>query len=222
MSALNNPGRKKPMLLVWSALCVLLNFYLLWSNVFLRYRLAESAAGQADPTSEGLKNAHSIQTVNDLYQNSGLRLENMSLRDISSHKSYKMASVLDSIGDRDIVLVCRFNQYDCEKCITYAVEKASEFAFRKDLTLFIWGWYDNDNALRALRSRYGLAARCEWYNAPEWNIPIERHGNPYFFVLTKDGTVMDLFIPDKMDPAMTDRYFGLIESKWEASNCRWY
>lgn len=199
-----------------------MNGYLIANNIFIRKLLGESfSAGDATITDD-LKLAQIVQTSNDLFQNSGIRLSDVYLTEIDSHDTIRINSVLDHFGDNDVALVCRFNQYDCELCVTYAIERATAFVENNDMHLLIWGCYEDDNILKAVRGRYSLDISSSWYNVPELSIPMEKHGNPYYLVITKDGLLVDCFTPDKNNPKMTDRYFSMVDSKWKTNNCKWY
>ena len=212
---------RKTFVMAFAVCCTVLNLYLIMNNVLLRSRCMKLYDAKPELRSMERALTDYVHSVSDLFSNCGIRLGDVSLTDIADHCTYDMDSLLCSLGDGDIALVCRFNHSDCEKCITYAVEKASEFAGRKDVTLFVFGRHDDDHMLSALKARYDLDVRTRWFNVPEMDIPIERHGNPYYMVITKTGQVMDVFTPDKMNPAMTDRYFGLIDAKWESNRSRW-
>lgn len=203
-------------------ICVAFNAYLMINNVILRCHISDIRIENNDSHMSEINMAHMLHTVNDNYQNCGLRLDNIVLTDILSHQSFDIRCLLDSIGEEDVIMVCRFSQHDCERCVSYAIEKASEFAKKQDATLFIWGCHDEDIVLKALKNRYDLSGNVRWYNVPEMDLSIEQHGNPYYMVLNKGGVVIDFFTPDKMDPKMTDRYFGMIEEKWKNNNCNWY
>lgn len=203
-------------------ICVAFNAYLMANNVILRFRISDIRIENSDSRVSELTGAHMLHTVNDSYQNCGLKLDNIVLTDISDHRSFEISCLLDSIREDDVILVCRFSQYDCEKCVSYAIEKASEFAKKNDAVLFIWGWHDEDIVLKALKNRYDLSGKVRWYNVAGMDLSIEQHGNPYYMVLTKGGVAIDFFTPDKMNPKMTDRYFGMIEEKWKNNNYNWY
>lgn len=196
--------------------------YLMANNYYLRKRIPDSEIIPQQFKLSELETAHLIHSMNDLFLNCGIRLNKISITDIYAHQSGNIDFVLDSIPDNSIALVCRFNQFDCEKCILYAIEKACEFADSNDLTLLIWGWYDDDFVLKSLMARINLNRKVICYNVSELAMPIEQHGNPYYFVITKDGTMVDFFTPDKMDPLLTDKYFNMIDMKWKSNDCQWY
>lgn len=194
---------------------VLMDLYLMANNIVLRYRISESDTDSSVDQSDDLENIHALFTVNDTYLNCGTQIGNISISDVKSHKTYDIRQVLDSVSDGNIVMVCRFNQYDCEKCISYAIERAYAFSEENDITLCVWGWYNDDNVIKVLMKRLGLYDKVHCYNVQELPVTIEQHGNPYCFVLTREGIMLDFYTPDKMDPVSNDRYFNNIGMKWE-------
>lgn len=214
-------GKNRKSVLIVVSVCLLFNIYLMVNNVVLRYRISIIGNDGNESRISEIKSAHMLHTVNDNYQNCGLRLEDVVLTDIANHQSYDIGCLLDSIGQEDVIMVCRFNQHDCERCVSYAVEKASEFAGKNNAALYIWGWYDDDMVLKAIKNRYGLSGKVRWHNVAELDLSIEQHGNPYYMIVTKGGTAVDFFTPDKLNPQMTDKYFSMMEEKWRNNICHW-
>lgn len=207
---------------------ILLSFFILMDGYLLiyntRYRLILSKAVNTNNVSfnSDVNVSHTILTMNDIYENVGLQFRGGLLRDILNHEKISTDFILDSISNGDKIFACVFNQYDCEKCVTYALEKSVVFAKRNNLTLLVLGRFDEDIKLKAIRNNYVQDCNSQWYNIIDWSVPVEQHGNPFYMVLTKEGIIVDVFTPDKMDPKMTDRYFNLIETKWKGNKAKWF
>ena len=214
--------RGKSLYLILLSFFILMDGYLLINNT--RYRLILSKAVETNNVSfnSDVNVSHTILTINDIYENVGLQFRGGLLTDIFNHEKISTDYILDSISNGDKILACVFNQYDCEKCVTYALERSVAFAKRNNLTLLVLGRFDEDVKLKAIRNNYVQDCNSQWYNIIDWSVPVEQHGNPFYMVLTKEGIIVDVFTPDKMDPKMTDRYFNLIETKWKGNNTKWF
>lgn len=200
-----------------------MNVYLLFNNIHLRNLTSEAIKNNTIKGSN-IKNTHLRLSVDDLYENSGLRFDSTGLTNLSSLNSYDINVFLDStrIQSKDAALIFRFHQYDCEKCVLYALERALIFAEKENINLLVWGEFDGITELKAYKNRLNTSGKTIWYLVPRLPIPIEKHKQPYYMVLTKDGIAVDFFTPDKMDPMMTERYFQMIGSKWNRNNSLLY
>lgn len=205
------------------AACMLLNLYLMVCNMMLRIKSSNVGVNPNGTQMTTLEAAHSIYTINDLYANCGIQLDGgIMMTNVTTHEPVELRSLLNSIRMDEVVIACRFTQHDCEKCVTYALERAAEYLRGCKGRLVVLGQYNDDHSLKAMSNRIGMQCQSVWYNIQALDIPIEQHGNPYYFVMTNDGTVLDTFTPDNMDPQLTDRYFALIETKWHSTGHQWY
>lgn len=213
---------KKAFVIIILSVCVLMNSYLIVNNITLRHEISDDNLERNHSVKGNLGADHSLHTINNMFLNDGISLKDVYLTDVNSHFSMDIFNLLDSIPDGNVLLVCRINQGECGKCITYALERAALFAEKKDVTLYVWGNYTDDHLLKVLLSQHSLNSRIQCFNVLELPVPIEQQGNPYYFVLTKDGTMFDFYTPDKMLPGMTDRFFSLVGFKWESNGYQWY
>ena len=204
------------------SVCIVMNLYLIINNLMLRSRMSDYNLGIKGLSKGNLGVDHSFHIINNMYMNCGINLKNIYLTDINSHQPIDIKVVLDSIPDDKVVFVCRFNQNDCGKCVTYAIERAAIFAKKNDATLFVWGNFNDDHMLKVLLAQHSLSCRIHCYNVAELPVPIDQLGNPYYFVLNKEGIMVDFYTPDKMIPEMTDRYFNLIGKKWDSNEYQWF
>lgn len=201
---------------------LLLNVYLLVNNV--RLRIMGSLNERAETSSYSLRMSHLTNLVNNSYENCGLGLGNTSLMDVSKIEQISISALLDSMRNtnKDVALICRFKQRDCEKCVIYALERASVFTKQNDISLLIWGKYDEIIQLKSFRNRFDSPGNSIWYNVSELPIPIDRNDRPFYMVLTKEGFILDLFSPERMDPKQTDIYFNMLDLKWRNNQSVWY
>ena len=199
-----------------------MNVYLLVNNV--RLRIVGSVKERENMSSYSLRMAHLTSLVNSSYENCGLGLGSTYLMDISKKEQIGICALLDSMRktNKDVALICRFKQRDCEKCVIYALERASAFTEHNDISLLVWGKYDEIIQLKSFRNRFDLPGNSIWYNVSELPIPIDRYDRPFYMVLTKEGVILDLFTPEKMDPKQTDSYFNMLDMKWSNNQSIWY
>ena len=51
-------------------------------------------------------------------------------------------------------------------------------------------------------------------NIVNMELPIDAAGVPHYFILDKDMKIHDMFVPDRLNPAVTDVYLERIVQKW--------
>ena len=51
-------------------------------------------------------------------------------------------------------------------------------------------------------------------NVSNMELPIDAAGVPHYFILDKDMKIHDVFVPDRLNPAVTDVYLERIVQKW--------
>lgn len=150
----------------------------------------------------------------DLLQNDGLRLENAEIIEVVSHNNMNADSLFaDGV---DHLLVCRISHYDCEACDNYALERAIEFMNNNEVSfrMVVFGNYETDLALKIYGNNHSTCDGLTYYRVEDINIPIDSHGNPYYFLINKDLIVSDVFTPEKMHAEQTGMYFEVIKNKW--------
>ena len=168
-------------------------------------------------TKKGLKNrgydlSHediiSSSSVNDSWQNNGYSLSGIYVSDILTHKKILLDSL---VSESPLPLfVCRINQFDCETCTTYLLQKALELKqkYSDRYSFVVLGAYETDLALSIVRNNN--SDDTNYYNIQHIDIPIDDHGNPYFFIVDKSLQIRDVFTPDRNTKNLTDRYEKLV------------
>lgn len=150
----------------------------------------------------------------DLLQNDGLSIENTDITNVVSHNKMNADSLFaDGV---DHLLVCRISHYNCESCDNYALERVIEFMNNNDVgfKLVVFGNYETDMALRIYGNNHSTCDGLQYYRVEDINLPIDSHGNPYYFIINKDLIVSDVYTPEKMMLEPTSMYFEVIKNKW--------
>lgn len=171
-------------------------------------------ANQEEEAEYTITQAHQIFTINDSFLNNGICLEGKRLTESHTGNETTLDSLFQDSPDRKF-LVCRFSEYDCEQCILYSVGRMTEYIKQNDLDLepMIWGRFLDIHNLNVITGRIPGTENVSTYNSMNSIMPIDEHGNPYYFIIDQAMTVYDVFTPDKMDPDMTDLYFESISAK---------
>lgn len=144
--------------------------------------------------------------------NNGIILDSLLLIKNMSNKEEK--KVVDIFHGKNKLLICRFSELSCEECMIYCILKTISYSdsIGKDNIAF-WGDYENSKDLRVLKERLGIED-MDVYKLPYINIPAERIGSPYYFVIDSTLTMSDFFIPDSSFPNLANHYFELIKKKY--------
>lgn len=112
------------------------------------------------------------------------------------------------------LLVFRFAEQHCESCVNSAIQ-----IFKKDIesigaqNILFLGSYRNNKLFNRVKPLYGIDS-LKVYNVPELDIPAERSGYPYFFVMQSNLMISDTFIPDKGVVSITNSYLKIIYEKY--------
>lgn len=149
----------------------------------------------------------------DYMENSGKKLENLIISNIESHDVIEGKKIMNS--NDSILLVCRINEFDCPDCTDYAIERVIDFweDINKSLKLEIWGYYESDNALKIIKNRHRYSDSIDYRRVLDIDLPIDIHGNPYFFVLKNDLTVSDIYTIKKNEKDANKFYFNNLWAK---------
>jgi hypothetical protein len=119
---------------------------------------------------------------------------------------------------QDKLLVCRFSEYNCESCVDYAIKsiQASVALIGKENILFL-GSYKNNRIFNKHKPLYGIDS-LNVRNIFDLNIPAEKLGYPYYFVIDSTFRLLNIFIPDKGTPQITKNYLELTQKRFFPQN----
>ena len=193
----------------WMISCILL---LTFNVVLLAQRTNEVVSETA--------NTHPVESIKDSYQssfidlleNDGLPIQDMELLDIADN-SVKTLSGL--FTDDSVLFVCRVSQYQCQDCAGYALEKAIDMV-GKDSTrmklLFLCEY--EYRSLKIFVDEHPNTNGYDVFQASVIELPIEARTYPYYFTLSKDMVVHDVFVPEAGSPVRSEIYWNSISEKW--------
>lgn len=151
----------------------------------------------------------------DLLENDGLTIPDMILLDMEDN-SLKLLSEL--FVDDSVYLVCRVSQFQCQSCVSYALEKVIELVENDSsgLKLLFLCEYEY-RSLKIFVDEHPNARAYKVFQASGIDLPIEIRTYPYYFTLSKNLNVHDVFAPEIYKPERTDIYWNYISEKWRKS-----
>ena len=196
-------------LIYWIISCVIL---LMFNVVLLAERTDEVVSENVDGNNVGSTIDLYQSSFIDLLENDGLPIQDMVLLDIKDN-SVKVLSEL--LVDDSVLFVCRVSQFQCQDCAGYALEKAIEL-IEKDSTvlkLLVLGEYEY-RSLKIFVDEHPNVRAYDVYQASIIDLPIEMRSYPYYFTLSKDMVVHDVFAPNADDHVRTEIYWNFITRKW--------
>ena len=148
----------------------------------------------------------------DLLENDGLVMPNLELLDVSA-KSKKLLTEL--CDDDSILFICRVSQFHCQDCSSYVLEKAIKMFEGNSTNMKLVFFCDYEyRSLKIFLDKHPNLIGFEVYQVPIVNLPIEARTYPYFFTLSNNMVVHEIFLPDIDDPIRTDIYWNSISQKW--------
>lgn len=202
---------KKFLLYSVCTICVVLNILLIVQNLKMK---AVDILSQKEDTEYTITQAHQIFTINDSFLNNGICLKGKRITDSHTGDETILDNLFHDSPDKRY-LVCRFSEFDCEQCIQYSILRMAEYIQQNNLKLepMIWGRFIDMHNLNVITNRIPGIESVNIYSSTDSIMPIDEHGNPYYFIIDQSMTVYDVFTPDKMDPDMTDLYLESISKK---------
>jgi hypothetical protein len=147
-------------------------------------------------------------------KNSNLRLDGIDVKD-SLDNVFALKDVFRD--NQKQILVCRFSELHCESCVNFSIQLFRSWVNKagKDNMLFL-GTYRNNKIFNRTKPIYGIN-NLNVYNISALNIPVEELGYPYYFVLNNDLTILNVFVPDKATPVITNNYLDMIYKQYFAT-----
>lgn len=196
-------------------ICILVLMIL---NVVLSFRLKSMKSyfisenreyvGQLDK----LQRDYRVLLANQFYQygSEGIVLADFYLRNIEVCDSFPVSSL---IHDRDI-LFFRFKETNCDACVNRFMEflKGISKDFPMQNIVILCG-YTNVHEYRTFVRKNNLPIPV--FNVKDIStLPVECQENPYFFVLSSDLRVKNIFIPDVHRTENLNRYLVFVKDKY--------
>lgn len=193
----------------WIISCFIL---LIFNVVLLMERTDEVVSEKVDNYIGGSTIDSYQSSFIDLLENDGLPIQDMVLLDI---KDNSLKALSELLVDDSVLFVCRVSQFQCQDCASYALEKAIELA-EKDSTemkLMVLGEYEY-RSLKIFVDEHPNVKGYGVYQSSVIDLPIENRTYPYYFTLSKDMTVHDVFAPNADYRVRTEIYWNYISKKW--------
>lgn len=199
-------GKRKDFLVV---ICVVLFVF----NVFLLVRGAKDIVS-ADNTFTNDISVDSYQsTCIDLLQNDGLLMQSFPLMDMSDNSSTEISELLSK--DDSVLLVCRLSQFQCQSCASYALEKVIDLVSNDSTKMKLVFFCEYDyRSLKIFLADHPNMMDYNVYQATLIDLPIDVRTYPYYFTISKNKEVHDVFLPNMDDPVRTEIYWNCISEKW--------
>lgn len=194
----------------WAVICAILLVF----NCFLLIKVTNDTVS-ADTTYNNGNSVDSYQsTFIDLLQNDGLLLNDSRLMDISDNSSTVISELFSN--DDSVLLVCRLSQFQCQSCASYALEKAINMVCKDSTRMKLVFLCEYDyRSLKIFLADHPNMSGYGVYQAPQIDLSIDVRAYPYYFTLSKNMEVHDVFLPNMDDPVRTEIYWDCISKKWK-------
>ena len=206
-------NKMKKNVLLWAviALLLVLNLIALYryrqSQIELQtvsYRINELSVKEARESSV-LKKFMLLQQVSE-----GVSCKEMEIQDAKTKETITMASLFKN---NDALLFFRFKENDCDACVSKSVRLLEDMSEHFPANgIVILSGYGN------VRQFYAYAQSKERhfrvFNAGALPVDAENQEQPYFFVVTPDLKIQNVFIVSKEDEKMTSSYLHVISHKY--------
>lgn len=193
----------------WIISCVLL---LMFNVVLLAERTNEVVSENAGSViGESVIDSYQSSFI-DLLENDGLPIQDMGILDMADN-SVKALSEL--FADDSVLFVCRVSQFQCQDCASYALEKAIELVENDStgMKLLFFCEYEY-RSLKIFVDEHPRTKSYGVYQASFIDLPIESRTYPYYFTLSKDMVVHDVFAPNTVSSVKTGIYWNFLSKKW--------
>lgn len=166
-----------------------------------------------DQKTKDVLNTYRINMAIGIKSN-GTSLKKMEFRDSAG----KVGIFEDVLKERKHpILVYRFSEYNCASCVNSALKiyKKWEPSFAKENTIIL-GAYKNNKVFKRTIKAYEIK-HSTVYNTPSFKMFAEELDYPYFFLLDNQGTISNVFVPDKATPDITDEYLTMLHQRYFAN-----
>lgn len=110
------------------------------------------------------------------------------------------------------ILICRFSELDCEKCIKYAIETLKNNTDIETSSIVFLCSYRNNAMLLKMIEYYQLNS-YNVFNIESTITPIDEWRKPYYFIVDNNLTISDIMIPGKINNEFQEMYFNNIKHK---------
>lgn len=140
----------------------------------------------------------------------GTECENFKIKSIKDQTELTIDQLMKNYQN---VLCFRFKETDCDACISriQRILTSGSKRFPQKSIIILSGY-------RNVRHFYAYAqtinSSIDVYNVDSLPISLDNKSMPFFFVLTREKKVQNVFLPNEKDPDLTIRYMDIIREKY--------
>ncbi|MCX6327698.1 MAG: hypothetical protein NT144_13765 [Bacteroidia bacterium] len=192
--------------IIFSIILITLSLGLIIYQTIIIRKLGTSLK-QVNSINEAIKNEKDVLTENLIlhWKNENGKIADSIIWDENFGVISK--SILISKGP---VLIFRFSEFNCKTCIDELLKLINDRLHDKHINFIVVGNFQNSRALSVFKSVKQL--NCPIYNSKK--LVTNESITPYFFILSEDGTISELFYPDNLFPVLSSKYIEIIEEKY--------
>lgn len=182
-----------------SALCV----YLIREKNSEYKELVETPASRSLLV-ESMEKAFMIQLLN----------ENFSLKDKQVKDLKGETVLLKDIVKEETVLFIRFSELNCQECVEFALNKARRLSSQLGYSdkVILLATYEDVQVLRVLMKNMQISFPV--FLVDTLDVPCESANFPYCFICDSMLRTSNVFIPDKYEKKLTNKYFELLQMRY--------
>lgn len=145
------------------------------------------------------------------YISIGHLYDGLVLNDRIATDTLKTANSLAQIVTDTPILVFRFEEGQCQNCIVFGMLKLENHFQEISINTVVFANYSEHYPFKRM-SRTLNRKRLPIYNVTDLG-ELDELKVPYFFILNRDLSVEDVFIPEKAFPEITNQYFEALKQK---------
>jgi hypothetical protein len=201
---------------LWVILVILLLFN---SMLLYKYQQKERSQDMSTLLQELDKNTMDINEVKQMMllqqQSEASSCANVEIKNPETKENVPLSFLLK---DNKPVLFFRFKETDCDACIGKVMQTLTKMAkYFPENGIVILSGYNN------VRQFYAYAQACnshlKIYNVNQLPVSIDKQSVAYFFVLTPELKMQNIFIPDEADSKFIAQYLECVRTKyWNLDN----
>lgn len=147
--------------------------------------------------------------------------ENVTLPIVKSLNPYSGDTILlsDILKQEENTLCFRIKETHCDACVQHGLRLLKQVSEEPGSNIVVLCGFMNTRQFVAFSKAQNK--RLSVYNVTRIAWEVDEFDEPYFFVVSKDGKVHNLFVPLKEDERLTERYMHEVQQKyWEEKvNC---
>lgn len=204
--------------LKWWLCSVLIILVGLNISTFLKLRSIQSKANKLQFSQENTTSKFKTSNKNTVIRNA---LETQSeLQPLSERTPLISSTAEDTITLETLVgsspkLVFHYSELNCMQCVDQEVGKIKKLAQKIGReNILIVATYDNIRDLFLFKRVNNLELPV--YKLPDEGIglPLEKANVPFLFIIDEEFKSKLVFVPEKTLPAMSEKYYGIIKSRF--------